>query len=180
MWCACTVGGDDPRYGKVLDFMNAHEFADQENMLRRKRYEEKKIKKRAASWAGFRLSGPSDCDLLPLPPGGPTSGSRRPAPLQLRPGLLRLPGPTRTRSRWAAGRLAQADLATSDWAAQVVARPAPGSALPARCHAMWPAPFSTYARATGPSTYLHGWQLPRSIVVASFSKATHEPASPSR
>ncbi|KAK1614537.1 hypothetical protein QYE76_020054 [Lolium multiflorum] len=67
------LSGDDPRYGKALEFTSAQHFTDQENMQRIKRYKEKKIKKRGVSWAGFRLSGPSDCGLLgllPLPPGG--------------------------------------------------------------------------------------------------------------
>jgi hypothetical protein len=82
---SARVGGDDPRYGKVLAFTSAHHFTNQEKVLLRKRYEEKKKAEEESRT-------------------GSTSGSR--GLLRLRLGRLppSLPGPQAARllTGWAA------------------------------------------------------------------------------
>jgi hypothetical protein len=148
--------GNDPRYGKVLEITTAQHFADQENTLRRKRYEEKKKTEEphtgptSGSRSLFRLRSGR---LLPGQPGH-LSGCGL-------PGLLRLP----LLPGWADFRLG----GPSGWPAS------PSTARLGRCTS-WAGRRPT--RPTRASTGRVAPRLVRSSVAASDCCAPYAPARP--
>jgi hypothetical protein len=194
--------GDNPRYGKVLEFTSAQEFADQENMLQCKRYEEKKIKReevRAGPASGFPwpVRSWAACRLPRACSGSTQAGFLRPYPAAPRPTPALWPVwlPGRRPRAWADWRATLArERPASYLHGSSVPHPALASLAPAHVRlaiSSWPTrsyrgqllpAMQAYAYvrllyvcAWPAATFsLHGTSWPRSS-----AQATYKPAAPS-